>query len=168
VERFVSLGSPLRPKFESWQGYSTIFFHFFFCVFQHHHITTAIFLLYQSLIPSMSLFDYIVAPLACPERKVTEEQHIHVEWRENTHIGILHIGDVIEGLFPRYISGWIQTQYLCNSCSEKRLIPQGEFIPVEGQQWHPCYVRMQDGKVLEVLAQEDFSGRKISHFVVDE
>lgn len=133
------------------------------CVF-----ATQIFLRQARLSPFMDISDYIIAELACPEKKVAEEHQIHIEWREKMRFHVFQVGDVIEGLFPKYSSAWIRTQYVCNSCSGKGYCSQGAFIRNQAERWHPCYIRMEDGKVAEIITQEEFSRREIDNVLVDE
>lgn len=113
----------------------------------------------------MGMFDMIIAELECPETSESKQTEIQIKWREVRNLKPYRIGDILDELFPEYNNAWIRTDYVCPSCSPKTKSKHGEFIKVEDQRRHYCYVRVEDSRLVAVISEKDFLTKGIEDYV---
>jgi len=120
----------------------------------------------------MGMFDSIIAEIECPKTRKTEKNEIQIKWREQRYRDIegFLVGDTVNNIDPEYNNTWIKADYICQSCSPKTRQNIGgrkiEFVRVRDQIWHPCYVKIENGRIASVLTEEGFSKLGIEKFVV--
>ncbi len=110
----------------------------------------------------------IFAELECPTTKETKNREIQIKWRELRDLKRYVIGDMLDDLFPEYINNWVKTDYVCESCSKLTKGDFGNFVRVEDQQRHYCFIRVENSRIIEVLSEEKFAARGIEDYILYE
>ena len=120
----------------------------------------------------MGMFNSIFADLMCPAKKeISKDTEIQFKWQEHGSrgFGSYRLGDYLENLEQEYNNQWVRTEYICEVCSgRKQTKDGGSLIPIDGQQWHNVFVRIDESKISEILTEEEFLKRGIKDFVKDE
>lgn len=108
----------------------------------------------------MGLFNSIFADLYCPTKGGTSKNtEIQIKWQKPEVRGInsYRVGDVLEEIENEYNDTWIRTDFICNICSKFTKGWKGmEYIKSEDQSRHIIFVRIEDGKICEILSEEGF------------
>jgi len=108
----------------------------------------------------MGMFNSIVADLRCPiKQEVGSDTEIQIKWqvRESRSLTVYRLGDVLEGIEAEYDNTWIRTDYICHVCSKHTTGKNGiAYIKIHDQQRHPVFVRIDHGKICEVVTEEEF------------
>ena len=119
----------------------------------------------------MGMFNSIVADLRCPTmQEVANDTEIQIKWqaREARALTVYHLGDVLDEIQAEYNDRWIRTDYICRVCSKHTTGKNGiTYIKTEDQRRHPVFVRIHQGKICEVLTEEDFQKTGVADFVHD-
>ena len=117
----------------------------------------------------MGMFNAIFADLRCPIKKeVTSDTEIQIKWqaRDARVLAAYHLGDVLEGIKAEYDNTWIRSDYICSACSKQTTGKNGiTFIKTEDQQRHPVFVHIDDGKICEILSEQEFEKTGVADFV---
>ena len=116
----------------------------------------------------MGMFDTIAATLECPVNRESKERQILIKWREQRQLEVFRQGNSIDGIMPGYDDAWVRTDYICESCSHMTPGKHGNFVKVEDQIRHYCYIRVEKGVVVHVLSGDEFSKLGIEDYVLDE
>lgn len=106
----------------------------------------------------MGMFNSIYADLFCPiDKRVGKDTEIQIKWQkyEARLLEVYHVNDVLEDIEPEFDNNWIRTDYICEICSKGDL-PR-----------HFVFVHIVQGKIEEILTEEEFQSRGIKHFVDD-
>ena len=115
------------------------------------------------------MFNAIHADLACPETgRTSEDAEIQIKWQspESRALSRYRAGDVLENIQDAYDDVWIRTDYICSSCSKHTKGRAGAYhIRVEDQKRHPVFIRIENGRICEILTEEAFMRRDIPTFV---
>jgi len=102
----------------------------------------------------MGLFDTIIAELECPAKKLKRAGEIQIKWSPRRSLRIYRIGGIVD-LDEEY-KGWIRENYVCNVCSKKTKGKFSDYIKVEDQKRHECYIHIKENKILEILSEKEF------------
>jgi hypothetical protein len=117
----------------------------------------------------MGMFNSIYADLPCPTRqKISRNTEIQIKWqvREARTLAVYHLGDVLEDIEPEYDNTWIRTDYICGVCSKYTIGRKGmRFIKTEDQSRHFVFVRVERGRIAEILTEEQFKKTGVTEFV---
>ena len=108
----------------------------------------------------MGMFNSILTDLRCPAKdEVANDSEIQIEWRalESRTLSVYRLGDVLENIEPEYDNTWIRTDYICGVCSTQTTGKNGlTYIKTDDQQRHLVFVRIDRGRIREVLTEEEF------------
>ena len=119
----------------------------------------------------MGMFNSIVADLRCPtKQELGSDTEIQIKWqgREARALTVYHLGDVLEDIEPEYDNSWIRTDYICRVCSTHTTRNNGiSYIKTDDQRRHPVFVRIDHGKVCEILTEVEFEKTSVADFVQD-
>jgi len=119
----------------------------------------------------MGMFNSIVADLRCPTKQdVGRDTEIQIKWqvREARALTVYHLGDVLEELEAEYDNTWIRTDYICRVCSKQTTGKNGiTYIKTDDQRRHPVFVRIDQGKICQMLTEEEFEKTGVTAFVDD-
>ena len=75
-------------------------------------------------------------------------------------------GDVLEDIETEYDNTWIRTDYICNVCSKHTSGKNGiTFIKTVDHQRHPVFVHIDQGKICEIVSEQEFEETGIADFV---
>ncbi len=117
----------------------------------------------------MGMFNSIYADLLCPIKKeLSKDTEIQIKWQDYRVRALTHyrIGDVLEEIEDEYDNTWIRTDFICNVCSKHTKGWKGmEYIKTDDQSRHKIFVKIEDGKICEILSEEDFSKIGVKDFV---
>ena len=117
----------------------------------------------------MGMFNSICAKVLCPlAGHVTENVEIQIKWQVPWArvLAVYHLGDTLPDIEPEYNNTWIKTDYICPSCSKHTTGRSGmKFIKTEDQCWHDVFVRIQDGKICQILTPQEFEQTGVHNFV---
>ena len=117
----------------------------------------------------MGMFNSILADLRCPTKKeVANDTEIQIKWqfRESRALTVYRLGDVLEDIEAEYDNAWIRTDYICRVCSKQTTGKHGlTYIKTDDQERHPVYVRIDQGRICEVLTEEEFENAGVANFV---
>jgi len=114
----------------------------------------------------MGMFDIINAELECPKKKEVKEREIQIKWRELRVLDHFKIGSSIEGIVSEYDNNWVRADYLCSSCSKKTKGKDGDYIKIENQKWHYCFIKMEKSVIKLVLNEKEFKKQGIEDYVI--
>ncbi len=119
----------------------------------------------------MGMFNSIFADISCPTRKeVGRDTEIQMKWQfpESRELAAYRLGDVIDGIRPDYDNTWIRTDYICSVCSKHTIGKNGiGYIKTNDQQRHPVFVRVEHGKICDILTEPEFETKGVAEFVHD-
>ncbi len=117
----------------------------------------------------MGLFNSIFADLYCPiESGVSKNTEIQIKWQDLKVRGLnsYRVGDILEEIEDEYNDAWIRTDFICGICSEYTKGWKGmEYIKSEDQRRHNIFVRIENGKIREILSEEEFNKIAVKDFV---
>ena len=119
----------------------------------------------------MGMFNSIFADLMCPvKKKISKDTEIQFKWQVYEARALIRyrLGDHVKDLEEEYNNNWVCTDYICRVCSHYKTKGESTFIPIDGQRRHNVFVRIDEGKISEILAEEEFLKRGIKDFVKDE
>jgi hypothetical protein len=109
----------------------------------------------------MGMFNRILADLTCSARQgVARDAEIQIKWQSRDALALTayRVGDVLEHIDPQCESTRVRTDYICHICSKHTAGKNGAcFIRVEDQSRHMVFVRIDQGKIEQVLSEEDFA-----------
>ena len=116
----------------------------------------------------MGVFNSIMADIPCAVTgTVSKNTEIQIKWQYAPWMNHYAVGDVLEDLEPGYDNAWVRTDYICEACSKHTAGKFGEFIGVEDQRWHRAFVRLEQGKICQILSELEFAKLGIGPFVDD-
>ncbi len=117
----------------------------------------------------MGMFNSIYADLMCPEKQeIGRETEIQIKWQkqEARVLAVYHPGDALEEIEEEYDNTWIRTDYICKVCSKYTRGYDGTpYIKVTDQQRHPVFVRIENGRICDILSEEAFEKQGMKSFV---
>jgi len=117
----------------------------------------------------MGMFNSIFADLRCPiKQEVGSATEIQIKWQvaDARELTVYRPGDVLEDIEEAYDNTWIKTDYICCVCSKHTTGKNGiTFIKTEDQQRHPVFVHIDQGKICEILSEQEFGITGVSDFV---
>ncbi len=119
----------------------------------------------------MGMFNSILADLRCPTKhEVANDTEIQIKWQvpESRALTVYRLGDVLENIETEYDNTWIRTDYICPVCSKQTTGKNGlTYIKIDDQQRHLVFVRIDQGRICEVLTEEEFEKTGVADFVHD-
>jgi hypothetical protein len=117
----------------------------------------------------MGMFNSILADLVCPvSKKVSKDSEIQIKWQiqDARVLSVYRSGDVLDGIEQEYNNTWIRTDYICRVCSKYTSGRGGaQFIKTDDQSRHYVFLRIDDGKICEILTEGEFNELGIDGFV---
>ena len=117
----------------------------------------------------MGMFNSILANLRCPaNREVGRDVEIQMKWqaRDALSLSVYRLGDVLEEIEPEYDNNWVRTDYICHLCSPHTTGRNGSrYIKTDDQRRHFVYVRIDHGRICEILTEEAFAKTGVADFV---
>ncbi len=117
----------------------------------------------------MGMFNSIYADLRCPLRKeITKDTEIQIKWqaREARVLDVYRLGDTLDQIEEEYDNTWTRTDYICSACSRHTMGRDGmRFIRTADQSRHYVFVRIENGKIAEILPEEEFEKVGVTKFV---
>jgi len=117
----------------------------------------------------MGMFNLIVADLRCPTKQKTgRSSEIQIKWQapEVRALTVYHLGEVLEDIEAEYDNTWIRTDYICGVCSNRTVGINGlKFIKIEDQQRHLVSVHIEQGKICDILSEQEFKKTGVADFV---
>ena len=117
----------------------------------------------------MGMFNSIYADLRCPKKQgISRDTEIQIKWQAYRArvLETYHLGDVLDDIEPEYDNTWIQTDYICRVCSRHTTGRDGsKYIRTEDQSRHFVYVRIEKGRICEILTQEEFGKTGVTDVV---
>ena len=117
----------------------------------------------------MGMFNSIFVDLRCPtKQEVGSDTEIQIKWqiREARALTVYHLGDVLEDIEAEYDNTWIRTDYICRVCSKHTTGKSGiTYIKTDDQRRHPVFVRIDHGKICEVLTEPEFAKTGVDDFI---
>ena len=117
----------------------------------------------------MGMFNSIFADLMCPKkRKLSRDTEIQIKWQDYKvrNLTTYHVGDVLEEIENEYNNTWIRTDYICNVCSKFTTGKDGmRYIKTEDQSRHYVFIRIEEGRICEILTEEEFKKTGVKQFV---
>jgi hypothetical protein len=119
----------------------------------------------------MGMFNSIVADLRCAttqEVATDTEIQIKCQARGARALTVYHPGDLLDGIEAQYDNTWIQTDYVCRACSRRTTGKDGiTYIKTGDQQRHPVFVRIAQGRIRDVLTEDEFKKLSVTDLVHD-
>lgn len=120
---------------------------------------------------TMGMFNSILADICCSSRhEVGRDTEIQIKWQfpASRALGAYRLGDVIDDIQPEYDNTWIRTDYICSVCSKHSIAKNGiRHIKTNDQQRHPVFIRVEQGKICEILTEPEFEKMGVAAFVHD-
>ena len=117
----------------------------------------------------MGMFNSIFADLRCPtKQEVGSSTEIQIKWQvpESRVLAGYYLGDVLEDIEPEYDNTWIRTDYICRVCSTYTTGKNGiTYIKTADQRRHPVFVHIDQGKICEILSEQEFEKTGVADFV---
>lgn len=117
----------------------------------------------------MGLFNTIFADLECPKcYEIAHNSEIQIKWQEYkfSNLNVYHIGSELENIDDEYNNTWIRTDYVCTVCSN---CTEGksniDYIKTEDQSRHYVFVKVEDGRIFEILTEQEFREHGVDEFV---
>ena len=105
----------------------------------------------------------------CPIKKeFSKNTEVQIKRQDYSVRALIHyrIGDVLEEIEDEYDNTWIRTDFICNVCSKHTKGWKGmEYIKTEDQSRHKIFIKIEDGKICEILSKEEFSKIGVKDFV---
>ena len=119
----------------------------------------------------MGMFNSIVADLRCPTgQELARDTEIQIKWqaRAARELTVYHVGDVLDDIEAEYDNVRIETDYICPICSKHTRGKHGmTYITTDGQRRHPVFVRIDGGRICQVLTEEEFKTLGVADYVHD-
>ncbi len=118
----------------------------------------------------MGMFSSIMADLPCSTMGEEARGEIQIKWqcRDNREGAAYYLGDTLDRILPEYDNTWIRTDFVCEACSQRTTGKSGQsYIKVMEQQRHIVFVRVDEGKIGEIVSEDDFKKRGIDTFATD-
>ena len=118
----------------------------------------------------MGMFNSIIAGLPCSTNGERVSGMIQIKWQIPTarSCAAYYVGDTLEDLMPEYDNTWVQTDFVCESCSPRTAGRSGQsFIKVMDQQRHIVFVRIEQSRIIEIISEQDSQTASITHFATD-
>lgn len=118
----------------------------------------------------MGMFNSIIADLPCESKQASASGMIQIKWQapEKRSGEAYYLGDTLDGILPEYNNVWIKTDYVCESCSPRTQARDGtSFIKVMDQRRHIIFVRIENGRVVQILSEDDFQTLNIAAYATD-
>lgn len=117
----------------------------------------------------MGMFNSIYADMLCPNKKqISKETEIQIKWqkREARTLAVYHLDDILEGIEAEYDNNWIRTDYICNVCSKYTSGRRGlKYIKTEDQSRHFVFVKIENGRICQILTEQEFNKTGVKSFV---
>ncbi len=117
----------------------------------------------------MGMFNSIYADLRCPLKKeIAKDTEIQIKWQEweARVLGVYRLGDTLDQIEEEYDNIWIRTDYICSACSRHTTVRGGmRFVKTEDQSRHHVFVRIENGRIAEILTEEEFEKTGATEFV---
>ena len=116
----------------------------------------------------MGMFNSIYADMRCPVTGlVTKDAELQIKWQEKSSrlLEEYRIGSSLAGLPERYRDAWIQDKYFCDFCLKKTAA--GDEVERRSG-WHCFFVRMEHGKIIDVLDEETFPKSSVTKFIIHD
>mgnify|MGYP003564880267 CR=1 FL=1 len=108
----------------------------------------------------MGMFNSIFADLLCPTmNEISKNTEIQIKWQIYRVRSLTHyrIGDILEEIENKYNNTWIRTDFICNICSKRtKGLRKVGYIRTEDQRRHIIFVKIENGKICEILLESDF------------
>ncbi len=102
----------------------------------------------------MGLFDSLYTTLPCPATGLEREVEIQFKFGEPCQ-NQFRLSDQLD--VGPYGNLWIPEDYMCDQCTTyKQSDPASIGKQIEKFVTHPVYIHLEQGKLLEVLASEEF------------
>ena len=118
----------------------------------------------------MGMFNSIMADLPCVASKVAARGEIQIKWQspEKRSGEVFYVGDVLDSILPEYDNVWIKTDFVCEACSPRTKARDGtSFIKVMDQRRHFIFVRIENGRILQIISEDDFKALNIDGYATD-
>lgn len=113
------------------------------------------------------LFDTLAINLKCPVTGKSARSSVQLFFQNCFRDKAFKVGDLLDNLPAEYDNIWIATAYICEACSPKTKRGTARFIKVDDQKWHRCYLRVKNGRIMEVISEEEFNLRGIKDYIED-
>ncbi len=117
----------------------------------------------------MGMFNSIIADLRCPtNQEVGKDTEIQIKWQDRRTLGLTayRLGDVLEDIDAEYDNTWIETDYFCHVCSKHTTGKNGvKYIKMDDQQIHPIFVCIHQGKICEIVSEQEFAKTGVTDFI---
>ncbi len=118
----------------------------------------------------MGMFNSIMAELHCVAKEEAARGEIQIKWQSpaNRSGEVFYLGDTLDGIMPEYDNVWVQTDFVCEACSPRTKARDGtSFIKVMDQQRHIIFVRIENGRILQIIGEDDFKALNIAAYATD-
>ena len=118
----------------------------------------------------MGMFNSIIADLPCVANKVTARGEIQIKWQspEKRSGEVFYVGDVLDSILPENDNAWIKTDFVCEACSPRTKARDSiSFIKVMDQRRHIILVRIENGRIVQILSEDDFKALNIDGYATD-
>jgi len=117
----------------------------------------------------MGMFNSIIADLPCVANKLTARGEIQIKWQspEMRSGEAFYLGDTMDGIMPEYDNVWIKTDFICEACSPRtKARDDTSFIKVMDQHRHIIFLRIENGRILQIISEDDFKTLKTAGYAV--
>lgn len=118
----------------------------------------------------MGMFNSIMADLPCVAKKVATRGEIQIKWQssEKRSGEVFYLGDTLDGILPEYDNVWVQTDFVCEAYSPRTKARDGtSFIKVMDQRRHIIFVLIENGRILQIIGEDDFQTLNIADYTTD-
>ncbi|MEQ1828177.1 MAG: hypothetical protein ABL921_19615 [Pirellula sp.] len=118
----------------------------------------------------MGMFNSIIANLPCSNGQAAADGMIQIKWQlpEKRSGEAYYMGDTLDGIMPEYDNVWIKTDFICEFCSRRTPARDGtSFIKVMDQQRHIIFVRIENGRIRQIISEDEFKTLNITEYATD-
>jgi len=118
----------------------------------------------------MGMFNSILADMRCAATGESVRNEIQIKWQvPEARCGNAYcLGDELDGILPEYDNTWVETDFVCESCSRRTLGRDGaSFIKVMDQQRHPIFVSIENATIADIASAGQFERMKVLKHVKD-
>ena len=118
----------------------------------------------------MGMFNSIIADLPCAKCNEAASGEIQIKWQvpDKRTGDAFYLGDTLDGIMPEYDNLWIKTDFVCEVCSTRTKARDGtSFIKVMDQSRPIIFVRIENGRIEEILSKVKFQAKYIDDFASD-
>lgn len=119
----------------------------------------------------MGMFNSIYADLLCPDKnKISKNTEIQIKWQkyEARVLAVYHLGDTLEDIEEEYNNNWVRTDYICNVCSKHTTSRDGTtYIKTEDQKWHFVFIKIDKGRIANIVPENEFSKQGVNTYITD-